>query len=64
MALHNDTYVKYSMSPQAYEVVNTHDHEISGWTILSRPLHLRVPNLGGMNGDVQSELSTMAFNNG
>ena len=52
------------MSFQAYNVVNTHAHEISGWTILSKIIHACVPNLGSMNGDVQSDLSTLAFNNG
>ena len=51
------------MSPQAYKVVNTYAHEISGWTILSRLLHARAPNLGGTNGDVKSDLSTLAFKN-
>ena len=35
----NDNRVKYSMGPQAYKVVNTHAHEISGWKILSRIIH-------------------------
>ena len=52
------------MAPQAYKVVSTHAHEISGWTILSRLIHSRAPHLGGMNGDVQSNLSTLAFKNG
>ena len=60
----NETCVKYSMEPQAYKVVSTHAHEISGWKILSRPLHSRAPHLGGMNGDVQSGLANMEFNNG
>ena len=30
VALTNDTCVKYSMTPQAYNVVNTYAHEISG----------------------------------
>ena len=51
------------MAPQAYKVVSTHAHEISGWTILSRRLHLRSPHLGGMNGDVQPDLATLAFKN-
>ena len=52
------------MEPQEYKVVNNNSHEISGWKILSRFLHERAPNLGGMNDDVQSDLSTLAFNNG
>ena len=52
------------MAPQAYNVVSTHDHEISGWTILSRLLHSRVPHLVGTNGDVRSDLATLAFANG
>ena len=51
------------MAPQAYKVVSTHAHEISGWTILSRLLHSSSPHLGGMNGDVQSDLVTLAFIN-
>ena len=60
----NDTCVKPSMTPKAYKVVSTHAHEISGWTILSRLLHSRGPHLGGINGDVQSDLATLAFKNG
>ena len=52
------------MAPKAYKVVNTHAYEISGWTILSRLIHVRAPHLGGINGDVQSDLSTLEFNNG
>ena len=52
------------MAPQAYKVVSTHAHDISGWTILSRLLHSRAPHLGGMNGDVKSDLATLAFRNG
>ena len=51
------------MAPQYYKVVNTHAHEISGWTILSRLLHARAPHLGVMNGDAQSGLAILAFNN-
>ena len=60
----NDTSVKSSMAPQSYKVVSTHVHEISGWNILSRLLHSHAPNLGGMNGDVQSDLATLALKNG
>ena len=59
----NDTCVKSSMAPQAYKVVSTHDNEISGCTIFSIILHSRDPHLGGMNGDVQSDLATLSFNN-
>ena len=52
------------MAPQSYKVVSTHDHEISGWTILSILLHSRAPHLGGMNCNVQSDIATLAFNNG
>ena len=52
------------MAPQAYKVFITHAHEISGWNILSRLIHSRAPHLGGTNGDVQSNLATLAFNNG
>ena len=52
------------MAPESYKVVNTHDHEISVWTILSRLIHSRAPNLGGMNSYVQSDLANLAFNNG
>ena len=52
------------MEPQAYKVVSTHAHEISVCTILSRIPHSRAPHIGGMNGDVQSDLDTLAFNNG
>ena len=59
----NDTCVKYYMAPQAYKVVSTYAHEILGWTILSRLIHSHSPHLGGMNGYVQSDLATLAFNN-
>ena len=52
------------MAPQAYKVVRTHAYEISEWTIISRILHSRAPHLGGMNGDVKSDLATLEFNNG
>ena len=60
----NDTCVKSSMAPQSYKIVSTHTHDISGWTILYRLLHSCAPHLGGMNGDVQSDISTLAFRNG
>ena len=59
----NDTCVKYYMAPQAYKVVSTHAHEISIWTFISRLLYSRAPNIGEMNGDVWSDLSTMEFKN-
>ena len=52
------------MSPQAYKFFRTHAHEISGWTILYRLLCSRAPHLGGVNGDVKSDLATLAFKNG
>ena len=52
------------MAPQAYKFGSTHAHDISGWTILSRLLHSRAPHLGRMNGDVQSDLATLAFKKG
>ena len=64
VVLTNDTCVKYSMAPQAYKFVNTHAHEISGCTILSRIIHACAPNLVGVSGDVQYELATLEFNNG
>ena len=64
MALKNETCVKYSMSPQAYKFVNTHAHEKSSWKNLSRSIHVRNPHLGGINGDIHSDLSTLSFKNG
>ena len=52
------------MAPQAYKVVTTHSHEISRWNIISRLLHSHYPHLGGMNGDVKSDLATLTFKNG
>ena len=46
------------------KVIKTNNHEISGRTIISRILHSHAPNLVGMNGDVQSDLATLAFKNG
>ena len=60
----NDTCVKYSIQHQAYKVVSNHYHEISGWTIISRLLHSCDHHIGGVNGDVQSDLSTLTFKNG
>ena len=59
----NETCVKSSMSPQAYKVVITYANEISGWKSISRLLHACAPHLGGKNGDVQSNLFTLAFKN-
>ena len=52
------------MAPQAYKVVNTHAHEISGCKFLSRLIRARAPFTVGMNCDFQSDLDTLAFNNG
>ena len=52
------------MATQAYKVFSTCANDIPGWTILSRLLHSRAPHLGGINGDVQSDLATLAFKNG
>ena len=60
----NDTCVKSSMAHKAYKVVSTHANDISWWTIFSILIHSRAPHIGGMNGDVQSDISTLAFNNG
>ena len=51
------------MEPQAYKVVNKNAHEIPGCVILSRLLHLHATHLGGMNGDIKSDLATLAFKN-
>ena len=60
----NYTCVKPPMAPQAYKIVSTHAHETLGWIILYRLLHSRAPHLGGMNGEIQSDLATLAFRNG
>ena len=52
------------MEPQAYKVVNTYAHKISGCTILSIIIHARSPHPGRMNGDFQYDLATLAFKNG
>ena len=52
------------MAPQAYKVFSTRSHDISVWNIISIILHSYAPHLGGVNGDVQSDLATLAFNNG
>ena len=51
------------MANQAYKVFIIHAHEISGWKILPRLLHWCSPHLGGMDGDVQSDIATLAFKN-
>ena len=63
MTTTNGTCVKSSIAPQGHKVVRTHAHEISVWTILSIVLHSHAPHIGGMNGDFQYNLSTLAFNN-
>ena len=45
VTLTNDTCVKSSMEPQAYNFFITHDHEISGCTILSILIHSLDPHL-------------------
>ena len=52
------------MAPHAYKIVNTHAHEISVWTILSRLVHFCAPRIGGLNGYIQYDLATLEFNNG
>ena len=64
LAMTNYTCVKSSMAPHIYKVFSTHGHEISGWTILSTLLDSYGPCIGGMNGDVQSNIATLTFNNG
>ena len=51
------------MAPQAYNFVITHDHEITGWKILSMLLHSCTLNIGAMDGNIQSYIATLAFNN-
>ena len=51
------------MAPQSYKFVNTHAHEISGWKIISIIPYSRDPLLGGISGDVQSDISNLAFKN-
>ena len=63
LSMTNDICVNYSIAPQAYNVLNTHDHQISGCKILSRLIHSHVPNVGGIDGDVQYYLTTLSFNN-
>ena len=63
VALSNCTSVKSYMTPQAYKFINTYANEISEWTVLPRILYAHYPNLVVMNGDVQSDLSHLAFTN-
>ena len=51
------------MAHQGYKDVNAHAHEISGSKILPRLLHARAPYFVGINGYVQSDLSTQELNN-
>ena len=64
MALTNYNCVEYSITPQAYKVVNIHANEISGWTSLYRLLHAKDPHLGDMIGYVWYDIVTLAFNKG
>ena len=59
----NDTFIKYSMVPQAYKVVRTHAHEISRCTVLSRLIYSLSSHIVWMNGDVWSDLANLAFKN-
>ena len=52
------------MEPEAHKVFTTHDHTIPGWTILCRIIHSQVPNIGCMNGDIQSDTPILALNQG
>ena len=45
-------------------VVNIHVNEISIWEIIFRLLHVHTTNTGGINDDVQYDLSTLEFNKG
>ena len=51
------------MAPQAYNIFNTHDHDISVCTIIYILLHVRDPHPEGINGDFQSDLANLLFNN-
>ena len=59
----NDIFTKSFIAPHTYKVFSTHAHEISEWKVISRLIHSRAPHLGGMNGDFQSDIATLAFNN-
>ena len=64
MALNNDIHVKSSPTPHTYKAVNTHAYKISGWKIIFILNHECAPQLGDMNGNLQSYLYTLEFNNG
>ena len=64
VSTNNENCVKSSIATQACKVVRTYTHEILGWKIISRLLHSCATHLGGMNGDIQYDLATLAFNNG
>ena len=49
------------MEPQAFKVVTTHTNKIFVCTILSITISDRYSHLGGMNGDVQTNLATLEF---
>ena len=51
------------MEPQSYKVVSTHAHEILVWKIISRLIHSYAPDIGGMNGDFNSDQPPLVFNN-
>ena len=57
----NDTCVKSSIPTQSYKVISTRAMKSQERTILYLILHSRATNLGGTNGDVQSDLATLAF---
>ena len=61
VSLTNENFIKYPMAPQAYKIFITHANEIVRWTIISIIIYDRDPHLGGMNGDVQSNFSTLSF---
>ena len=52
------------MDPQAFKVVNTHYHEISVCTNISRLIHAQSPNIVIINGGVQYGLATLEFKQG
>ena len=52
------------MAPQVYKVVTTPTYEISGYNIIARLLHAQATHLEGINGDFQSDLSKLKFNQG
>ena len=52
------------MEPQAYKLITTHNHEVSGLSILSRIIHERAPRLEGINGGFKYDLYTLDFKQG